>query len=137
MSTSRNNRARWPNCDRSLICATQSGLRRNPPTASPLRVEGMRRADNQIGFAVIAHRWLVKRIFVWINRTRRLAKEGAATIASAKPSCKSFTLYSCCDESHVDQPIHVGQPIRYRPLEGNDHEPTFTPNCSRSEATSV
>lgn len=52
--------------------------------ASPIRVEVVRKADNQIGFAVIARRWVVERFFAWINRNRRLAKDVEATIASAQ-----------------------------------------------------
>lgn len=52
--------------------------------ASPVRVEVVRKADNQIGFAVIARRWVVERFFAWINRNRRLAKDVEATIASAQ-----------------------------------------------------
>ena len=31
--------------------------------ASPIRIEGVRKADNQVGFAVIARRWVVERFF--------------------------------------------------------------------------
>ena len=43
--------------------------------ASPIRIEVVRKADNQVGFAVIARRWVVERFFAWINRSRRLAKD--------------------------------------------------------------
>ena len=42
--------------------------------ASPIRIEVVRKSDNQVGFAVIARRWVVERFFAWINRNRRLAK---------------------------------------------------------------
>jgi transposase len=43
--------------------------------ASPIRIEVVRKADNHVGFAVIARRWVVERFFAWINRNRRLAKD--------------------------------------------------------------
>lgn len=49
---------------------------------SPIRIEVVRKADNQVGFAVIARRWVVERFFAWINRNRRLAKDFEASIAS-------------------------------------------------------
>ena len=52
--------------------------------ASPLRIEAVRKADNQIGFAVIARRWVVERFFAWVNRNRRLAKDFEATIKSVE-----------------------------------------------------
>jgi len=36
--------------------------------ASPIRIEVVRKADNQVGFAVIARRWVVERFFAWILR---------------------------------------------------------------------
>jgi putative transposase len=52
--------------------------------ASSIRIEIVRKADNQIGFAVHARRWVVERFFAWINRNRRLAKDLERTIASAE-----------------------------------------------------
>ncbi len=52
--------------------------------ASPIRIQVVRRADGQVGFAVIARRWVVERFFAWINRNRRLAKDFEASIASAE-----------------------------------------------------
>ena len=52
--------------------------------ASPIRIEVVRKADNQVGFAVIARRWVVERFFAWINRNRRLAKDFEATIESVE-----------------------------------------------------
>ena len=52
--------------------------------ASPIRIEVVRKADNQVGFAVIARRWFVERFFAWINRNRRLAKDFEATIESVE-----------------------------------------------------
>ncbi len=52
--------------------------------ASPIRIEGVRKSDNQVGFAVIARRWVVERFFAWINRNRRLAKDFEASIQSVE-----------------------------------------------------
>lgn len=52
--------------------------------ASPIRIEVVRQADNQVGFAVIARRWVVERFFAWINRNRRFAKDFEATIESVE-----------------------------------------------------
>jgi len=52
--------------------------------ASPIRIEVVRRADNQVGFAVIARRWVIERFFAWINRNRRLANDFEATIEAVE-----------------------------------------------------
>ena len=52
--------------------------------ATSMRIEVVRKADNQVGFAVIARRWVVERFFAWINRNRRLAKDFEATIESVE-----------------------------------------------------
>ncbi len=52
--------------------------------ASPIRIEIVRKSEEQVGFAVHAKRWVVERFFAWINRNRRLAKDFEATIASAE-----------------------------------------------------
>ncbi|MDQ2946067.1 MAG: IS5/IS1182 family transposase, partial [Acidobacteriota bacterium] len=51
--------------------------------ASPIRIEVVRKADNQVGFAVIARRCVVERFFAWI-RNRRLAKDFEASIESVE-----------------------------------------------------
>ena len=48
-------------------------------TASPIAVEIVRKNTDQVGFAVIARRWVVERFFAWIGRNRRLAKDFEAT----------------------------------------------------------
>jgi len=53
-------------------------------TATNIVVEIVRKAPDQIGFAVLPRRWVVERFFAWINRNRRLAKDFEATIASAR-----------------------------------------------------
>jgi putative transposase len=52
--------------------------------ASTIRIEIVRKADNQVGFTVHARRWVVERFFAWVNRNRRLAKDLERTIASAE-----------------------------------------------------
>ncbi|MDQ2763469.1 MAG: transposase, partial [Pseudomonadota bacterium] len=52
--------------------------------ASPIRIEIVRKSEEQVGFAVHAKRWVVERFFAWINRNQRLAKDFEATIASAE-----------------------------------------------------
>ncbi len=47
-------------------------------------IEVVRKADNQVSFAVIARSWVVERIFAWINLNRRLAKDFEATIESVE-----------------------------------------------------
>ena len=40
--------------------------------------------DHQVGFAIIARRYMVKRLFTWINRNRRLSKDVEPLIKSVK-----------------------------------------------------
>lgn len=41
----------------------------------PLRLQIVRRADLQRGFAVLPRRWVVERTFGWLNNFRRLSKD--------------------------------------------------------------
>ncbi len=75
-------RARWPFVQIGYADGGYQGPR--VERASPIRIEVVRRADGQVGFAVIARRWVVERFFAWINRNRRLAKDFEASIASAE-----------------------------------------------------
>src|SRR6516164_9031343 len=52
--------------------------------ATSVALEIVRKARDQIGFAVQPRRWVVERFFAWIGRNRRLAKDFEATIASAR-----------------------------------------------------
>ena len=52
-------------------------------TATRSAVEIVRKHPDQVGFAVLPRRWVVERFFAWLGRNRRLAKDVAATIASA------------------------------------------------------
>jgi putative transposase len=51
--------------------------------ATAIRVEIVRKPKDRVGFAVQARRWVVERLFAWIGRNRRRAKDFEATIASA------------------------------------------------------
>jgi transposase len=51
--------------------------------ATLIAIEIVRKPANQVGFAVHPRRWVVERLFAWLNRNRRLAKDFEATIASA------------------------------------------------------
>jgi transposase len=53
-------------------------------SASPIRLEIVRKPKGQVGFAVHARRWVVERFFAWIGRNRRLAKDFEASVASAE-----------------------------------------------------
>jgi putative transposase len=52
--------------------------------AGPIRIEVVRKPDNQVSFAVIGRRWTVERFFAWLNKNRRLAKDFEATMESAE-----------------------------------------------------
>jgi transposase len=51
--------------------------------ATRIAVEIVRKQPEQVGFAVHPKRWVVERLFAWLGRNRRLAKDFEATIASA------------------------------------------------------
>ena len=51
--------------------------------ATSIIIEIVRKQVGQIGFAVHPRRWVVQRFFAWLGRSRRLAKDFEATIASA------------------------------------------------------
>lgn len=75
-------RAWWPFVQLGYADAGYQGPRVRD--TSPIRIEIVRKAEGQVGFAVQARRWVVERFFAWINRNRRLAKDFEATIASAE-----------------------------------------------------
>jgi transposase len=51
--------------------------------ATRIAVEIVRKRPDQVGFAVHPRRWVVERLFAWLGRNRRLAKDFEATLASA------------------------------------------------------
>jgi transposase len=55
-----------------------------PANATSIRIEIVRKAPDQVGFAVHPRRWVVERFFAWISRNRRLWKYPEATLASAR-----------------------------------------------------
>lgn len=75
-------RARWPFVALAYADGGYAGPR--VAKASCIRIEVVRESDNQVGFAVIARRWVIERFFAWINRNRRLAKDFKATIESVE-----------------------------------------------------
>lgn len=52
--------------------------------ASPICIQVVRKADSQVGFAVIARRWVVERFFAWISRNRRFEEDFEATTESVE-----------------------------------------------------
>src|SRR5215217_6384672 len=55
-----------------------------PASATSITIEIVRKAADQVGFAVHPRRWVVERFFAWISRNRRLWKDPEATLASAR-----------------------------------------------------
>lgn len=55
-----------------------------PATATIVTVEIVKKPPNQIGFVGHPRRGVVERFFAWISRNRRLWKDPAATLASAR-----------------------------------------------------
>lgn len=51
--------------------------------ATCIAIEVVRKPKDQIGFAVHPRRWVVERLFAWLGRNRRLAKDFEGAIASA------------------------------------------------------
>ena len=49
-----------------------------------LRIEVVRRAEGQRGFAVQPRRWVVERMFAWLARSRRLARDYERRLQSAE-----------------------------------------------------
>ncbi|MEX2648618.1 MAG: IS5 family transposase [Alphaproteobacteria bacterium] len=49
----------------------------------PWTIEIVQRPDGVKGFQLLPRRWVVERTFAWLSRSRRLAKDFEATIASA------------------------------------------------------
>lgn len=51
--------------------------------ATCIAIQIVRKIPDQVGFEIHPRRWVVERCFAWLNRSRRLAKDFEATIASA------------------------------------------------------
>ena len=71
-------RNRWPFVQLGYADAGYQGPRVS--VASPIRIDIVRKPEGQMGFTVHAKRWVVERLFAWINRNIRLAKDFKATI---------------------------------------------------------
>ena len=52
--------------------------------ATVIRIEIVKKPADQVGFAVHPRRWVIERLFAWLGRNRRLARDFEATIASAR-----------------------------------------------------
>ncbi|BCM17665.1 IS5 family transposase [Mesorhizobium sp. J8] len=52
--------------------------------ATSIAIEIVKKIANQVGFQVLPRRWVVERLFAWINCNRGLAKDIEATIASVQ-----------------------------------------------------
>lgn len=51
--------------------------------ATPVDVAITHKTPDQVGFVVHARRWVIERLFGWLGRNRRLARDVEATLASA------------------------------------------------------
>ena len=76
----RASRCRWPFAE--LACGDAGHAGERVAGASPIRTGIVRRPEGLVGFAVHARRWMVGRFFACIGRSRRLAEDFEATIAS-------------------------------------------------------
>src|ERR671916_415890 len=77
----RASRRPFPFIERTFADAGYAGER--VATATRIAVEIVKKQPDQVGFAVHPRRWVVERLFAWLGRNRRLAKDFEATIASA------------------------------------------------------
>lgn len=77
----RASRPRWPFV--KLVFADGGYQGPRDANASRVRVDIVRKPKDQVGFAVLPTRWGVERLFAWVNRNRRLAKDVEATTKSA------------------------------------------------------
>jgi transposase len=53
----------------------------------PWTIQIVERPPGVKGFQLLPRRWVVERTFAWFGRSRRLAKDFEATIASPQPGC--------------------------------------------------
>lgn len=78
----RTSRKAFPFVERAFADSAYAGVR--VATATRITIEIVRKHPDQVGFAVHRRRWVVERLFAWLGRNRRLAKDFEATIASAE-----------------------------------------------------
>ena len=62
------------------LVAWVAGLR----PRNPLRLEIVKRSDDQKGFVVLPRRWVVERTFAWLSFHRRLSKDYEALPATSE-----------------------------------------------------
>ena len=72
-----------------------------------LETQIAKRSDQTKGFVVLPKRWIVERTLARLNRCRRLAKDGRASIAKRSHSCASPLSASCSENFAVS-----GQTLR-------------------------
>jgi putative transposase len=85
-------RARFPFGARVYADSAYAGQK--VAQATRIAVHNVRAEPGQVGFAVQPRRWVVERLFAWINRSRRLAKTSKQP--SPQPTPSSTPLPSCC-----------------------------------------
>jgi putative transposase len=78
----RASRCRWPFVELAFADAVYAGER--VASASPVRIEIVRKPKEQVGFAVQARRWVVERFFARIGRNCRIPEDFEAFVASAE-----------------------------------------------------
>jgi putative transposase len=77
----RASRALYPFIERAFADSAYATER--VANATRVIVEIVRKQAGQIGFAMHPRRWVVERVFAWLGRNRRLAKDCEATIPTA------------------------------------------------------
>ena len=77
----RASRRRFPFVERAFADAAYIAER--VARATRIAIEIVRKPKGQVGFAVHRRRWVIERLFAWLGRNRRLARDVEATVASA------------------------------------------------------
>jgi transposase len=112
----RASRSRWPFVQLGFADGGYAGPR--VANASPIRIQVVRKADKQVGFAVIARRWVVERFFAWINRDRRLAKDFEASTrrspTGALPWVRAMFVLTDVSSRKIRRPVfRLDWPLRH------------------------
>src|SRR6204780_4548344 len=76
-----------------------------------LDIEIVKRSDQVSGFVVLPKRWIVERTIAWLNRCRRLAKDGRISTERRSRSCASPQSASC-SENYAIRPEVSGRTLR-------------------------
>ena len=77
----RASRRPFPFIERVFADAGYAGER--AANATRIAIEIVKKPPDQVGFTVHPRRWVVERLFAWLGRNRRLAKDFEASLASA------------------------------------------------------